>query len=440
MTITVKGFVTKDNLINNTPGVVADIYEISDIGYTYSTNKAQFYLTSDPVYSLIVFKQTSTTSVLLDNNSADKILLVVKEFERFLFQNPLLLSKTNIVSAFLGHFYSTHPTISLTNFNYSTLSSYLGIRAPNFITFTVDDIECSIWCSDAIFRLYYPDYEIRVVLPFDDFASTVQNPAVFLDKLTHFNYVEFTQRVEQNKNNNPTTHTITLNIPYVVSATVSAPCYFAFNVYGDAGRYNFLLRLALYDYLVNTLNLPETFVQSTFPSILNINEFFIIPRWEKMAIPAHVGASAILSQVTKTYNENFNISNYLPVIPDVAHFTNNTYNVPFDYNNILLHVVNGYYSESHLKHFTSVFPDFITVTSTHVDFSRMSMKTQRFVTLLENMLRICDSEDDTQLVTKMLLNTHYRFSIITRANVTYISILFDEHQIYVIPKYIYNSI
>ncbi len=69
------------------------------------------------------------------------------------------------------------------------------------------------------------------------------------------------------------------------------------------------------------------------------------------------------------------------------------------------------------------------------DFGRMSSRTQRFIILLENLLDIADSNNQTELFNKVVQNDSYLFTIIDRGGVTYVSVFFEEHQYYVIPKF-----
>jgi hypothetical protein len=70
----------------------------------------------------------------------------------------------------------------------------------------------------------------------------------------------------------------------------------------------------------------------------------------------------------------------------------------------------------------------------------MSSRSQHLVTLLENMLEVADSDTSVQMFNKMLANSNYAFNMITRQGVWYLSIFFEKHQMYVIPKFEYNRL
>ena len=87
--------------------------------------------------------------------------------------------------------------------------------------------------------------------------------------------------------------------------------------------------------MTTTLGMPGSVVEQLFPSILNINEFFITPRWDKIAIPSQVGQASIASQIASAFNEEFDTDKFVQVYNNLTYLRNNTYAVPFDYNNIM---------------------------------------------------------------------------------------------------------
>lgn len=433
MAKTIKGFITRDDIILPNQSDVAPVFEISDISLTYSRNKQQYYSTNNTSYSLYVFSKEDLDH--LSQTEANNIIRVVDELTYFLSQFVVLYDNQAKID-FTNYFNNKYPNTPIVDLDFFNVVSYNTLKTVNYLTFKITGIRCLIWLSDLLFRNIYPDYDISVVLPFSNFASIVNNPASFINALNNFDLVEFNRRIEHDKNNNPTTYTKILNIPYRVPNTnIDKNCYFGFNIYGIRGNFDFILKLELYNYLTTVLGLDGNLIESLFPSILYINEFFITPRWDKIAIPSQIGLNAINSQVTLSYTEPFDTYKFIAIYNDQNYIKENTYNVPFDYNNILLQVTNGRKTDEHIRDFKEYFKDFITVTSTHPDFARMSQRTQRFVSLLESMLEAGDSNSLTEMINKIVANTNYELYIINRGNTEYLTVLFDEHQIFLLPKY-----
>lgn len=433
----IKGFVTCDSFIDNQTNVVSPLYELSDIALTYARHKQQYYSTQDPLYSLYVFNNTEAGD--LSNQESDNIIRIVKEFVIYCSASQHI-PQSQMLITFMANYNLSYPNAQVVDLAMGGIVETLDTVGTDYLHFTVNSIECNIWLNDLAFRGFYPDYEVDIINPFTTFEQVVNKPSEMISALTDFSLVEFNTRIEKAKGMFPTTHSRIINIPYhIPNSTVKRDCFFAFNQYGGQSNYDYVLKLKLYEYLLS-LGLSSSYIETIFPSILQINEFFIVPRWDKYAIPSHVGQSGIRSQVTKAYSEVFDLSDYVKVYTDLNYLKNNTYNVPYDYNNIILRVSNGYYTEPEVKDFMEVYGDIISVTSTHPEFSRMRQKTQRFLTLLESMLDIADAPTPSKMLTKMVENKNYVFSLVSRHNVRYLTYYFEGHQYYILPKYQYEMI
>lgn len=429
----IKGFITRDDFVLSSNAEVSPLYELSDIAYTYSKDKKIYNSFNNSLYALHVFKHTEVQTLL--QSEVEDIIEVVRKFSEYLTAS-LITNKQQSIIVFTNDFNLLNPSKAVSEFSYNTVVSHQGIKSVDYVTFKINGISCSLWLSDEVFRAFYPEYDINIVLPFSNFQAVVSNTSEFIASLEGFDLIDFNRRVEENKNDFPTTYTKIINIPYrVPNSSVTKNCYFAFNIYGLQGNYDYILKLELYSYLTTVLGLEGSYVEAIFPTILNINEFFLVPRWDAISIPSQVGQSGINSQIFASYSQTFDQDKFIKVYADTAHLRANTYNVPFDYNNIMLQVTNGYYTEMPVRDFKTYYNDLITVTSTHPDFARMKSRTQRFVTLMESMLEVSNANNATEMFNKVLQNENYRFTIITRGGVNYISIMFEDHQLYMVPKY-----
>lgn len=434
MTKEVKAFITREDFITASNTTESPIYELSELAHTYSKSKKTYYSTVDPTYDLYAFKITGTSSELTQVE-VNAIVNVVKSFTTFI-STEVVSNKLHSIVLFTNNYNGLNPTTPITDLNYNSLVTYSTIKTPDYITFNVLGVTCNIWLSGEVFKIFYPEYDVNIVLPFVNFVTVVGNPGNFLTALNGFNIIEFNNRIEANKAGLPTTLTKILNIPYRAPGTTTLrDCYFAFNVYGMQGSYDFILKLELYKYLTETCSLDGSFIENVFPSILSINEFFITPRWDNIAIPSSVGVSSISSQISSAFSSTYDLDKFIKIYSNDTYMRNNTYNVPTTYNNLLLHVTNGLHSDDAVKDFRLYYKDFMNISSTHPDFARMTMRTQRFITLLENILDVSNAGSPSEMFNKLINNTDYRFSLITRGTITYLSYFYEEHQYYVIPRF-----
>ena len=428
----IKAFVTCDSFIDNQASLVSPLYEMSDIALTYARNKQQYYSTEDALYSLYVFHNTLVPE--MTQSETNSVLKVVKTFMTHYSLTHNATTQQTLIS-FMSNHNVQNPDEEVTDLTVSGVVEMTEGKGVEYLHFTVRGIECNIWVNDPSFRAFYPEYEIDIVHCIPNFVSVVQNGTLMLAALAQFNLVEFNTRIEAAKGKNPTTHMKILSIPYHLPfSTVVKECYFAFNQYGSQGNYDYVLKLKLYEYLLS-LGMTSEFIESIFPSILQINEFFITPRWGNMAISSHVGQNGILSHVSKAYGAPFELETFIKVYPDPVYLKNNTYHVPCDYNNALLAISNGYYTDPLVQDFLDVYGDIITVGSTHPDFSRMQSRTQRFITLMENMLNVCNTSTSSKMFARMMQNDSYTFHTVSRQGVWYLTHFFEGHQYYMLPRF-----
>lgn len=429
-----KAFITRDDFTVPGDGLIAPIFEISELSRTYSLNMEAIYPTDFNKYIIHSFDYKNIHR--LTQQETNLVTFVVHSIVEFASTNPSL-SKTRLIHDFLEEFNNNHPTTKVTGFDFSGIVSHGGVMAPNYMVFTVKNIDCHIWLSESYFSRLYPWYDIKVVLPFMDFKSLLSIPNEMVNRLKNFNLVEFNNKIDYERNGKPQTTSKTYNIPYVDPNTkTSYPCYFGFNVYGIAGDNELILRQELYKYLRDVLGIEGTDIEELFPTILDVNEFFIVPRWNDIAIPSRVGLGSINSQVSLAYADTFNTHKFVEVYQNTNFVRDNTYKVPFDYNNINLMVVNGLRSNLVDRDFRSKYPDIISVGTTHMDFSRMSTQTQQLMIILDRMLSVCDSVSQIELLTKLInISNDFQFSITTRRDIEYLSVLHNGYIWYMLPKY-----
>ncbi len=428
-----KGFVTCDTLINNEKGVISPVMEISDLGLTYSKNRKQYYSDVDPIYSLHAF--WGDEERVLKQKEVNNIINVVVKFTAYI-TKAITPNKQEMMIQFTNFYNQLNPVKPVTNFIFNNVIKNNDKKSVDYLSFTVDGFNCCIWLSDLMFQAFYPHYDISIVLPILDFKQTISNIGKFTEALKQFDLEDFNRRIEADKGNNPTTYSRIMNIPlHMPNSKVTKPCYFGFNIYGAAGNYDYILKQALYDYLVNELKIPQEIIDILFPTLKQFNEIFVIPMFSRIAIPSQVGKNCIYSQVTATYTEPFDIAKFVSAYYNIHYFKKATYNLSSNYNNMMLRVVNPEFGEPGFENFFDIYNDLITVSSMDPDYARMKQRSQRIITLFEAALPIADTIDPTSTFNAVLKNKDYKFSLVTRKGVTYITVRSEIYQLFLLPKW-----
>ena len=173
----IKAFVTSDIFVDNSIGIVSPLFELSDIALTYSKNRRQYFSTINPIYSLYLFKAIDLTTLTQDE--VNDVINVIIELSNFL-STTQLTSKQQILISFTNNYNQLNPTSTVDNLVYNNTVDVNLVRSVDYLSFTIREINCEIWLSDSIFRTFYPDYEVSIVLPFINFPQIVNNAGNWL--------------------------------------------------------------------------------------------------------------------------------------------------------------------------------------------------------------------------------------------------------------------
>lgn len=423
---------------------VSEIYEISEEGKTYAKSRERMVVKGDDrniVHSFHVDSKNKMTE-----GDAKTIINVVGSFVAYLETLTIVNKQSFLIPTFVTT-YNNANSVPITDFTYNNIITINGVKYPDYISFKTKDISCAVWLSDNTFKLFYPLYDMDVVTPFPEFDKAITNSNLMVQHLNKYDQNKFSIRQDEVKNGIPSTFSPAVNIPYVPKRGLNPiPCWFGFNIYGAAGNYEYLMREALYDYL-KKLGLTDEFIEEHFPSIFEVNEFFMVPEWTDYALPSKVGQGSINSQINLAYTAPFKMNKFVPAYSNSDTFMKqNTYNVPLSFNNIMCRVLNGKYTEFDKRDFKKYYSDLITVPTTSSDFGRMSMRTQHFAVMISYMVDIADASTQTEVFNKLMAKNYMvnnkivKFTLAVRRGVTYISTLYDEHRYYMVPRYEFERI
>lgn len=150
----IKGFITRDDFIDNAVAKVAPIYEISEQALTYSIDRKQYYFSLDTKYSLYTFRLENVTN--LSQEVVDNIILVVKELADFLTATTITEYNQQII-AFTNHFNRAYPTLSLSEIYYTNILEYKGVKSPDFVSFIFKDVNAALNLRNYGYNILLPN-------------------------------------------------------------------------------------------------------------------------------------------------------------------------------------------------------------------------------------------------------------------------------------------
>jgi hypothetical protein len=377
----IKGFLKINSLLSNSNGSVSQIGELSPISYTFAREKG-FYQPSDSTeYDLITFLSTfdNGTPMVLGQALVDEIIDVCAYLRTYINSRVPPYSSDDIRMAMYAHFPAEIETFEMGELT-SVLPHWISWKKPG----STGNI--MIWFHDEAFRNQYDEYEIKVVSPLPSLDTFFQSTNAIATALAEETMDKLMVRVELAKEGYPETMVRVFRFAYIdpnnpdLTFDVNWPVV----IYGAAGDHIDAVKDAIIDYLENNSSHTLQEWQVIFPDIFKRTEFIIVPQWNNIAIPNMLTNTGMYSQVLKP-SEFINYAISKIAFYPQAYVQLNTYGLPSIYKSLLLALTNGQNNVDGLKDFREVYPDYIPIPSTSLDFNRMSLKTQEMSRWLYDM-------------------------------------------------------
>lgn len=387
-------FLTKQEYIENAPGQVNEFFELSPVSLSYSKTLAEYQSTSYPGAVLHTFlsKNTATgESITLGATQVDITLAVAK-------------SVYDYCTGIIGPINSAHLTsfVLAQNFNFVQTfthgSIYEGnrIKLPDWISWKQSDAEQTevrLWLRNAAFENQYADYETIVVSPLRDDDLFFSNYATIAAALTALTLPEIVDNAQEKTEGYPPTYTRFLKLKFVNrdNPSQSTDAHWGFLIYGKNGDNIDSMKDAIADYLLaNSTHTQEEWMQ-VFPEVFKRTEFLLFPRWDKLSIHNSNPLASLYASIYNVDDMIHYVTRNNPSSYDSSYVLGKMNVLPFDYKAITVAAIPGETNDTAHSSLISVFPDYIPIGTSDVDFNRMTVKTRNWVFDLVNLLVIAET-------------------------------------------------
>lgn len=416
----IKGFVSLTQLISNVPATTAVIGELSTWSCTYSKERGEYQDSSIPGYVLTTFSVTEAASGALTTVTQPEVLQVlsvVKNAIEYAQTNIRPYTKQDFISYVLTKLYP-----QLTELAFGEFVDNGTIALPAWMRWTDSETGnyFKIWLSDAKFQDEYDNYSITVVPPVDNLDDFFKSYGKISVQLSNITLPDLTDRIQAAKSSSPETFIRTLSFKRInpdnsAQSTASA---WPVLIYGKAGDNIDAQKDAIVEYVLANSTHTRAEWEAILPDLFKRTEFIILPRWDKIAIPNLSLLSSLygnmLDPVECIAYAKSKIGFY-----DAAFIGTNIHILPYDYKAINLLVVNGQANAAGKADLAELFPDYIPVASTTLDFARMSVATQTWALLLGRLLITAETATEFTSIPSNMRK-------IKRGNRLFISAVYDN--------------
>ena len=384
----IQGFVTFSKFVNNTPGQISPIGELSTWSRTYSKEKGEYADSGVPGYLLTTFKvldQESGMSVSLTDSEAKEILEVVREVELYGTRNTRPYDPVDFRNSILANFYGR-----ISGFEIGQFVDNGTLAVPEHMSWTStahNGNQIKVWLADAAFSDQYSDYSITVIPPVTNVQVLVGDFKEAEREIVNRTVAEMGDIMQEEKLLHPETYlrifTFMLHNKHDVSQTVET--HWPVLIYGKSGDTIDAVLDAITEYVRMNSSAPDQVWGLVLPELFKRTEFVMVPRWDKMAVPN-------LTEISGLYSSLLNASESIAFVKNNITFYNPSYTeqnvtlMPHPYKQVMLAVVNGEKNIESKRTIQMVYPDYIPVASTSPDFSRMKVKTREWVLFLDDLI------------------------------------------------------
>jgi hypothetical protein len=415
----IKGFVSIQRYISNTPGIISPVGELSTWSSTYSRERGEYSNALYPGYTLTTFSSINAvtraqipvldTTVILTMDLAKTISEYADGHVSYL---PEDLRGRLMADYFDRAF----------NFIVSDLTTAGESILPQWISWETNDTHVQVWFSDPAFAEQYEGYEIVVIPPIPNLDDLFGFYHLASDQIRARTLMQLSDQIAAAKGTNPETYLRVLTFPYidVLDPRQTTDTSWTVLIYGKAGDQIDIIKDALIEYALSHSHHTREEWVLIMPELFKRTEFVILPRWDRIAIPNLTQSSALYSSIMdpleciqwaqthiKTYTETW-IQGHMHI-------------VPHDYKSISMLIIDGPDNIEGKTHIQDLFSDYVPISTASLDFNRMRVTTRNWLILLEALLIEAETSSASSSSSIDLRRVH-------RNGILYISALYDNVQ------------
>lgn len=390
----IKGFALNRNFVNNAPGVVADIGELSSQGYTFSKEPRVYSSPTYPTLSLVHFPSAGSTvgtDAAIPDDQAAHILLVINNIYTKSLSNTSVIAPGEFAQYVMDQMGTAVANVTVGGSVVSGNRSIVEWIQWNNTAVDATNVN-KVWFNNSSFIGQFDEYSITVIPPFTPVNQFFGQPADVKTLLASRTYAQQTAAVDDARAGSNETLTWGNEYNYVnpVNALDKTPAKFACLIYGEAGNNIDLIKEAIVNYLLANSTYTRDQWKNILPDLFLRTEFLLFPQWSNVAIENVVGTpsnNAVNSPVV-------NMNSVLTAMQadstdyDPAFVLANAQVLAFPYMSIAIGCIGNSENRNGQIHLTDWYPDYFFVASTSSDYNRMSVDTQGWYQLMMAMLPI----------------------------------------------------
>lgn len=413
----VHSFVNVIPLINNTPGQVSPIGELSPNSASFSRELGNYSSSQFKDVKLITFKSENDEVQMALPLGMRNMLL---EMAQWIYDTSKDGSYTSDNSDFKQLFNVQYGFAEIEEVG--RMEKVGDVWYPTYIVFSAEGDLVSLWLSDQEFDKEYPEYELFPIMPLDDLDKLHETRANVFNTLDNISLTDIFNRIDVVRNEVPFTHQYPLEVDWVDKndPDVTHKITFTALIYGNAGKNIDLIKNSLVDYILANSEYPRSEWEKILPELFLPNEFYITPMWNEIAVENLQSIFGIYSPVADMeLMFKYAASTFHGLDLDFVY--NNLEHCAFTFKSIGLVAVGNDKNQTGIVRFREQVPELSSVSTLDAYYDRLSPYTRGFMQNLTNALYYAERWDGDSYV-----NLPNDFSTVERGENTYIVFNYEK--------------
>lgn len=298
-------------------------------------------------------------------------------------------------------------------------------------TSTTSPFQVQLWFSDENFRAEYDNYVIKVALPIDNidrFFDTATNVQSIVS--TEMTLTDQMRRANEIVGTKPPTIIQPTEFewvdPTMPSRKVTVP--WTVVVHGEAGLNIDAIRAAIVAEIMKNTAYSQTEWEKLFPDVFGSTEFIFVPNFQHIALPDDAVNGGIYAPGGNVAQDNAVAVKFVKGNGYTStYMADNMNRYSFPYKSLSAAVIGGYRNRDGVNQFGDRWKDYINVSTSSIDFKRMSDETMNLVLTLNKMFQIAETMTSTSAVPR-------GFMRLIREDILYVTATFQRTNLIVASR------
>lgn len=396
-----KGFMRIFSLSSAAGDEVATFGEISNYSRTFARYTDRYHHADYPDFEYLSFysKDGEGNRHILDDSVKERIFKVTHWLYNQAVDNNIPEESEDLAPIFFEEFDTydyrieqVGPIITEDGFS---LPAFMHMR---FLDDEGEDLtQVFVWFVDDIFQTTFDEYEIEIIPPTDHLDDIFDRPGEVERLAEERNQVEFFERIEQRRRGSSPTYIRTeraeFHHPEDLEHTFYT--YWTFIIYGQAGNHFDAILHELERYIREHSDYSLDQWRELAPDFFFHTEFLLIPLWDQMAIENNNIDAGIYSPIVKPLRAYKKAKKFTTLdVYDDEHIEHHLSILPSAYKNLPIVIIGNPQNQQDLVDIEDKFPDYLMISTTSSEFSRMSTNTQDWVVLLNKLIKEAEVADE----------------------------------------------